>query len=164
MRRRDLIGAVLLGGIVATLTGCGPKTAFTAPPMKLDDGVHVEVSEAFTRGDRIFVEAWVTNDNKKKTIRVNPNGFAVKLPTGELVGRRVFAKDGDVYVLGPGQQKRVDVDFRQEGYDLSGLSDMLLIVGGISIGESSTEYVVGEIPMERAPEPKASPAGAAAGK
>lgn len=121
--------------------------------MLLSDNVHVEVTEVFTRGDRIFVEAWVTNDNKKRTIRVNPEGFAVKLPTGELVGRRVFAQEDDAYVLGPGQQRRVDVDFRQEGYDLSGLGDMTLVVGGIAIGESSTEFVVGEVPLERAPEP-----------
>ena len=118
-----MVSAILLGGIVAALTACGPKTFFAAPPMKLDDGIHVEVTEAFTRGDRIFVEAWVTNDNKKKTVRVNPNGFAVKLPTGELVSKRNFARDGKVHILGPGQDKRIDVDFRQEGYDLSGLED-----------------------------------------
>lgn len=151
-----MIAAVLSGGIVASLIGCGPKTFFSAPPMKLDDGIHVEVTEAFTRGDRIFVEAWVTNDNERKTVRVNPEGFAVKLPTGELVSKRNFARDGNVHVLGPGANKRIDVDFRQEGYDLSGLGDMLLVVGGISIGESSTEFVVGEVPLKRAPEPAAS--------
>ncbi len=151
-----MVSAILLGGIVAALTACGPKTFFAAPPMKLDDGIHVEVTEAFTRGDRIFVEAWVTNDNKKKTVRVNPNGFAVKLPTGELVSKRNFARDGKVHILGPGQDKRIDVDFRQEGYDLSGLGDMTLVVGGIAIGESSTEFVVGEVPLERAPEPAGS--------
>ena len=151
-----MVAAVLLGGIVAVLGGCGPKTFFTAPPMKLDDGIHVEVTEAFTRGDRIFVEAWVTNDNKKKTVRVNPDGFAIKLPTGELVSKRNFAREGNVHILGPGADKRIDVDFRQEGYDLSGLGDMLLVVGGISLGESSTEFVVGEVPLKRAPEPPGS--------
>lgn len=151
-----MVTAVLLGGIVAAFTACGPRTFFAAPPMKLDDGIHAEVTEAFTRGDRIFVEVWVTNDNDKKTVRVNPDGFAIKLPTGELVSKRNFARDGNVHILGPGQDKRIDVDFRQEGYDLSGLGDMVLVVGGIAIGESSTEFVVGEVPLERAPEPAAS--------
>jgi hypothetical protein len=159
MRRRELFrgipqlgAALVMTTTVLSLGGCGPRTHFAAKPMLLDDGVHVEVTDAFTRGDRIFVEAWITNDNKKRTIRVNPDAWAIKLPTGELVSRRVFATDGDVLVFGPGQGHRVNVDFRQEGYDLKGLGDMRLVVGGIAIGQSSTEYVVGEIQLDRAPD------------
>ena len=147
-RRRSLLLVLPFLGLLSL--GCGPRTQFKAPPMLLDDGVHVEVTDAFVRGDRIFIEAWVTNDSKK-TIRVNPEGWAVKLPTGELIAQRVFAQEPDVYLLGPAAERRVDVDFRQPGYDLAGLGDMRLVVGGISIGESSTEFVVGEIPLTQAP-------------
>jgi hypothetical protein len=135
------------------LTSCS-KVHFEVPATQLDDGVHVEVDQAYIRGtDRIFIESYVSN-NSKTSIRVDKNDWSIKLATGELVTTRTGASEGDVYVIGPGLGKDVDVDFYQEGYDLTSMAELTLIVGGIQIGESRTPYVVGELKLTRKPDKK----------
>ena len=144
MKRRWLLAMCAL-----LCAGCA-KVPFGAPDATLDDGVYVEIDKAFVRGkDRVFIETFVSNNNDK-TIRVDKDNWALKLPTGELISRRVGGREGDLYVIGPGQGQDIDVDFYKDGYDLTGLTEMTLIIGGVQIGESSTPYVVGEITLSRA--------------
>lgn len=153
MQRRRMLA--LLAALM--LAACS-KVHFKAPESQLDDGVFVEIDRAFVRGsDRVFIEAYVSNNNKT-TLRIDVGDWALKLPTGELVARRLGASDDDVYVVGPGMGQAVSVDFRKEGYDLRPLTSFKLIIGGIQIGESSTPYVVGEIVLTRPDAPAPSPA------
>lgn len=147
MRRR------LLLLLPCALWGCS-KVYYAAPDASLDEGVYVEIDKAFVRGkDRVYIDGYITNNNKT-TIRVDKDEWILKLPTGEMVSRRVAFREGEIFIIGPGQGQGFTIDFHKEGYDLSPLTEMTLIVGGVQIGESSTPYVVGDVVLRRVPESK----------
>ena len=154
---------LLLFALSTLLCGaCADKIPLQAKAaMQMEEGVHVELVEAYFQGNTIYVSAYLQN-NGAETLRVDRDGWIVKLPTGENLYRRVGVTTGtDFYILGPNMGREVDMDFKAEDYDLSGLTSVTLIIGGIMVGESSTPFVVGELELVRGATPHAAPAAAA---
>ena len=161
MTRRLLLALVAL--LSLSLGACADKIPLQAKAaMQMEDGVHVELVNAYFQGDKIYVTAYLHN-NGAETLRVDRDGWIVKLPTGENLDRSVGLTSGtDFIILGPNMGREVDVDFKADGYDLSGLTSVTLIVGGIMVGESSTPFVVGEMELVRGSAPRGTSAPAAA--
>jgi len=131
--------------------GCGKRVQFYAPPAQLANGVYVKVLKAQARGERIYVETYVTN-NSGKAIRVDRDAWTLRLPTGEVLPRSIGrTTTHDLYTLEPNQGREVHIDFKKEGHELSAIGSAQLIVGGIWFGDDPNPQIVGEIPMSTTP-------------
>ena len=146
---------IVLVLLLLGISACGTKVRLYAEPSLLAGGVHVKVYDAYARGDRIYVKSYLTNTSSD-VLRVDRDGWSLRLPSGEILPRSVgVTTRHDVYSLAPNEGHEVFVDFRKEGYDLSGIGQATLIVGGIGYGSDVQSRIAGEIPMSvTAPAPR----------
>jgi hypothetical protein len=140
-----------LGLLALGVAGCAHKVFLHGPIAALSRGVNVKVTQAWIKGDRVYVRTYVTNGSEGD-LRIDRDGWSLRLPSGEVLPRSVgVTTRHNLYTLLPGGGRDVYVDFRMHGADLSGLSGADLIVGGVSFGADLTPHVVGEVPLTRTP-------------
>jgi len=147
--------------MVVLLAGCSSRVSLYAPPTNLASGVYVKITQAYVRGDRIYVETWIMNATQGP-IAVDRDGFALRLPDGRVLPRSsgTFTRHTP-YQLAPGVGRDVNVDFKG---DVDGVTAATLLVGGVSFGTDPMPRMAGEVALSTtyvAPQP-APPAPAPA--
>jgi predicted small lipoprotein YifL len=147
--KTKILGPVLLFAALL-LPACGSRVPLYAPQATLASVVQVRTFEAFAHGDRIFVKTVITNISGQPIV-IDRDGFALKLPGGEVLPRSSgTTTQHKPYMLAPGEPHEVFVDFRA-AHDLDRVPSALLVVGGITVGAEPMPRVVGEIPLSQAP-------------
>jgi hypothetical protein len=140
--------AAKLAAILAVigLLSC-TKVQLYGAPTTLEGNVHVKIVDAYARGERIYVETYVSNGSDEP-IRVDRDGWTLRLGTGETLSRSVgVTTQHDIYTIAPGAGRDVHVDFRKEGGDFTRIKAAWLIVAGIGYGKDVTPRVAGEVAL-----------------
>ena len=146
-RRGALLGAAA-GLLVAAAFGCGSDMRFVGPPMAmLQGGVSAQLQKAWADDETLEVRFYVTNMSNQM-MYVNRDGFALRLPTGEVIQRRGMMQEP--YLIPPGMGHNVWVKFEEKGFNPQKLPGASVIVGGISYANDPTPRVVGEVPLTNA--------------
>ncbi len=167
MALRATLSAALVGLVVALAplsTGCGgPRSALYAPTTVVGETVLVRVKLAYARGDRIVVKAWMKNTTDQ-AISIDRDGIALRMPDGRLLPRASGRTTRhEPYELAPGEGRDVHVDFRTGSAELE-LNDVVLVLGGVTVGDELEPRVVGEIALSSevrlAGTSRAAPSGA----
>jgi hypothetical protein len=149
MRTKVLAAAALL--LALTQPACGSRVYLEAPQATLANTLLVRTFDAYAKGDRVWVKMVVTNVSPQPIV-LDRDGFALKLPSGEILPRASGTTTQHTpYPLAPGQGRDVFVDFHA-GHEMESIPGAMLVVGGIMIGGDPTPRVVGEIPLR--PEPR----------
>jgi hypothetical protein len=143
---RRLAFLIALLSLLSLIGGCSSRVPLYAPPQSLPSGVFIKVTQAYARGDRIYVETWMMNATQGP-IGVDRDGFALRLSDGRVLPRSsgTFTRHTP-YQLAPGVGRQVNVDFRSDdGFD--GIASATLIVGGVSFGTDPMPRVAGEVAL-----------------
>jgi hypothetical protein len=140
----------ILGAALLLLAACA-RVPFFAPEATLANVVQVRTFDAFARDERLYVRTVITNVSSAPIV-IDRDGFALKLPSGEVLPRSSgTTTQHRPYPLPPGASHEVFVDFRSP-YALDTIAGAVLVVGGITVGAEPTPRVLGEIPLSRTPQ------------
>lgn len=143
--RRLSLATLAAGLLWLAGVGCGHDMRFVAPPhTMLPGGVSVTFQKAEASDDEMHVRFWITNASSEPMV-VNRDGFALRLPTGEVLERRGMVHDP--YTIPPGTGRNVWVKFESRGFHPNRIANASVIVGGISYQNDPIPRVVGEIPL-----------------
>jgi hypothetical protein len=145
---RALLVVLAGSALAAAAFGCGSEVRFVAPPQAmLAGGVSVTFQRAETEDEALEVRLWMMNLTDQMMI-VNRDGFALRLPTGQILQRE--GERHEPYLIPPGAGRNVTVRFEAKGFEASKLPSASVIIGGISYQNDPMPRVVGEIPLTAA--------------
>jgi hypothetical protein len=141
----SFVAFVSLSAVVTA--GCGGvREPLYAPASLVGDTVLVRIKDAYVKGNKVVVKAYMTNETEHP-ISIDRDGIALRTADGELVPRASGRTTRHVaYDLVPGEGRDVHVDFRLPSRDAD-LRGMSLVLGGISTDEHPEPGVVGEIAL-----------------
>jgi hypothetical protein len=125
-------------------------------------GVRVEPTEAFIKGHKLFARLLVTNDsNAPVTVRrdlmtAHPtretNGVIVaQTSVGRATGQTGWQMqlEAKAYALAPGQSHMVNVEFRDQGFDWSDMSEVEIDLGDAIVRNDGGPLSVPDIVVRR---------------
>jgi hypothetical protein len=150
--RRIALSLLASGMLLASAFGCGnglpDKVKYAAPPQAmLQSGCSVTFQFADATDDRMLVHFYITNMSNQPMM-VNRDGFALRLPDGQILQR--LGENQTPYILQPGEGHNVWTKYERKGLDLRTVMQASVIVGGISFANDPTPRVVGEVPLTQA--------------
>ena len=115
MSVRRIALLVLFVVFAAVTAGCRRNPSYVATPVA-SPPVRIVVGRVVADGDRLYVEAQVTNTGAEPLV-VDRNGVTLALSDGQVLGRSVgITSTKQPYRLEPGRTRAVHVDFRAEDF------------------------------------------------
>jgi hypothetical protein len=110
-----------------------------------EDRIHVRVSTAHVRGDRVVVKTWVHNQSDRP-IAVRRSDLGLKLADGTVLhGMRGRRHDRPV-VIAPGHGRFVKVGFRAPAG--AEIGDARLVMSGVRVGQDAPR-TLGDVAFSR---------------